>query len=139
MSDATMAPTAHPLGRVEIALSGLVAATVLIAARAYPWWREQFYVACPLFEIAGLPCVTCGATRAFAAAAAGEWLDALAWNPLAGVGAMALMFWLPTSVLVTSGWVRAPAVPTRLPMCLRLAVPLLLAANWVYLLMWFRG
>lgn len=131
--------TTHPLGRVEIALSALVAAVALVAARAYPLWREQLYVACPLFEIAAVPCPTCGATRAFAAATAGNWLDALTWNPLAGVAAVALMLWLPVSMLMVGGRLRPPAVPTELSIATRAALPLLIAANWVYLLVWFRG
>ena len=139
MSDRSRAASAHPLGRIEILLSGLVALTALVAARAYPLWRDHLHVACPLFDLAGIPCPTCGATRAFVAAAAGRWVESLAWNPLAGTAAMLLLLWLPAAALMAAGRLRPPAVPTELPIAVRWAIPLLIGANWVYLLIWFRG
>ena len=139
MSTPGQGPQSHRLGRVEVGLSALVAIAALVAARAYPLWREQLVVACPLLEIVGLPCPTCGGTRAFAALAAGKGIEAFAWNPLAALLAATMLMWLPAAALIIAGRVPSPAVPTRLPLAVRWAVPLLIAANWVYLLVWFRG
>jgi len=132
-------PSSHPLGRIETGLSALAGIVVLVIARAYPLWREQFVVACPLLEIFGLPCPTCGGTRAFAALAAGNAVEAFAWNPLAALLAATTVIWLPAAALIVAGRLPLPAVPTRLPLAVRCAIPLLIVANWVYLLIWFRG
>ncbi|NIR58105.1 MAG: DUF2752 domain-containing protein, partial [Gammaproteobacteria bacterium] len=73
---------AHPLGRIECGLLALTAATGLLAGRMYPLWRHDFALLCPAWTIFGVPCPTCGGTRAVAAVAQGDLLAALSWNPL---------------------------------------------------------
>jgi hypothetical protein len=80
----------------------------------------------------GLPCPTCGTTRALEALASGRLLDALAVNPLVMVllSAMALVL--------------AVRVMTRRALTVRLSAPLrrgalwaalaIVALNWVYLI-----
>jgi hypothetical protein len=128
-----------PLGRAEVGLSVLVAAAALAIARGYPVWREYVHVACPTLVVFGVPCPTCGATRAFAALAVGQWGEALSWNPGAGLAALLLLLWIPAGLVILAGGAPPPAVPSRLPGWIRGAIPLLIAANWVYLLFWFRG
>lgn len=127
------------LGRAELALSMAVAACALLVGRAYPMWRGQVHLACPLLEIVGIPCPTCGATRAVAALAAGRMLEALAWNPLAALGGAGLLIWIPAAALMLSGVLTSPRIPTSLHPWARWAFPLLIGVNWVYLLLWFRG
>ena len=60
------APRDHgpSLGVVELALTLFVGAAGLLAGRLYPYWKEQLVLPCPLLELTGLPCPTCGGTRA---------------------------------------------------------------------------
>lgn len=127
------------LGKVEIALVALVAASGLLAARAYPLWRSHWYVACPAWTIFGIPCPACGATRALAALAAGRWAEALAWNPLAAIAGAGAAIWLLMSALVLSGVMRAPRVPPRLSPSVSWAFGAVVALNWLYLMFWFTG
>lgn len=55
--------------------------------------------ACTFRAMVGLPCPTCGATRAGLALARGEWLTALAHNPLFVVGLGVLSIWSLLSLL----------------------------------------
>ena len=88
--------------------------------------------ACPLHTMTGIPCPTCGATRAALSLARGEWLAALTVNPLAAVG-------VPAAVL---GGLLAPAwvvIGAPVPMAIssgraRLVLITALGANWIYLI-----
>ena len=97
------------------------------------------HVYCPLLEIGGVPCPTCGGTRALVALVSGQPLEALAWNPLVALLGFVLLGLPLYAVLVVAGRIPRPRVPTRLRPATRLALPLLILANWVYLLVWFRG
>ena len=49
---------------------------------------------CPFRLLTGVPCPTCGATRAVLAAGQTRFLDALLYNPLLTVAAVAGLAWL---------------------------------------------
>lgn len=92
---------------------------------------------CTFRTITGLPCVTCGATRAAVASAQGDIPAAFWLNPLVfvGIAAVALFDLYALVVLVT----RAPRL--RLTFPARRARPVLVAIscgalllNWIYLL-----
>ena len=117
----------------------VVALASVAVARNYELWRDHVHVACPAWTIFGVPCPTCGATRAVVAAMQGELLVALAWNPLAAVLAVGAVAALPLALAVLSGAIRAPRVPTRLAAGTRAGLILLVAANWLYLLLYFGG
>lgn len=90
---------------------------------------------CRFKAVTGVPCPTCGATRAVKAAASGDFLTAWLMNPFV-VTAMALgVAWL-TWRLVTGR-----AIIVRLSRTGRVAtwstIALLFALNWVYLI--WRG
>lgn len=90
---------------------------------------------CPLKSVSGLPCPTCGTTRAAVALARLDPLGALALNPLAALG------W---TVLVGGGLLAGAAAllgrPVREPSWrwrphTRAALAALLLANWIYLIL----
>lgn len=56
---------------------------------------------CPLRDITGVPCPTCGGTHAAAGMAAGRWLDALQANPIATVGLAVFTLWAVYGVIAT--------------------------------------
>lgn len=133
------AAPAHPLGRVECGLLALTGATGLLAGRMYPLWRQDFALLCPAWAILGIPCPTCGGTRAAAAVAAGDLWAALSWNPLVAVLAVLTAASVPLAAGAGLGWVPVPRVPRRLGRGTRAAVGVALALNWFYLLAYFNG
>lgn len=83
---------------------------------------------CLLRDYIGVPCPFCGGTRALAAMAIGDFRRAFEWNPLVAAG-----FWagLVSCVALLVGGGRAASID-RVPKWLVVA---LLAANWVYLML----
>jgi hypothetical protein len=73
----------HELLWLLVGAATLVLGALWIASQGAP------PMLCPLKTITGLPCPTCGSTRALAALLAGEFGVALRWNP-AVVAAAAL-------------------------------------------------
>ncbi len=127
------------LGRLEVGLAAMVAAGVLAAAALHPLWHGSVQVQCPLLVIFGIPCVTCGGTRALVALMTGNAAVALAWNPLVALGGVGAMAGLPLAGLMLAGVVRRPRIPTGLPVAARRVIVAVFALNWAYLLIWFRG
>jgi hypothetical protein len=122
-------PNGLPLGAIFLAVAVLGAAAVAVLHVD----RLPFFV-CLFKASTGIPCLTCGATRAAGLLAAGDLSGAFAMNPLATVGALALVPWaLADLVLLPRG--RALAVelaPSAAWAARGLAVAGVLA-NWAYL------
>ncbi|HEX7517338.1 MAG TPA: DUF2752 domain-containing protein [Chthoniobacterales bacterium] len=98
---------------------------------ALPWPR------CPFFALTGLPCVTCGATRATIAFLHGDFLSALRWNPLAAVSICGLVvFDLYAAIVLVGRTPRLRIVDWTVAekKVARIVVIGLLALNWIYLL-----
>jgi uncharacterized protein DUF2752 len=120
---------AAPLG----AIFGAIAAAAVLGIGLLRLDQLPFPV-CVFKAVTGWPCLTCGATRAFARLYALDPLGALAMNPLAVATGLALVPWaladlalLPTGRALTlelspsaGRWTRALAVT-------------LAVANWLYL------
>jgi hypothetical protein len=87
--------------------------------------------ACIFRRLAGVPCPTCGGTRAAAALARGDAFGAVAQNPLVTVGLVLLALWLGGRLLLGRTVSLKPA-ERRLALVLALA---LLAGNWAYVVM----
>jgi hypothetical protein len=89
---------------------------------------------CALHAWTGVPCVTCGSTRAALALAHGQVVAALEWNPLTALAAIALVI----GGVVAPGWVALggplPRLDGPLPRAWRAAMWLALAAQWAYLI-----
>jgi len=119
-----------PLGLVF----GAIGVAAAVAVRVLHLDRLGFSF-CVFKALTGCPCVTCGTTRALARLAAGDWLGALAMNPLAAVAAFTLVPWvLADLVLLPKG--RALDL-TLSPAAARLArwgTLVALVANWAYLI-----
>lgn len=105
----------------------------LACAAAAPWAPAftQGMPACPFRELLGVPCLTCGSTRALVALARIDLGAAFSWNPL--VAGAAIFFIVGGAVALVAalagGEVRAPR-PTPL---LRAALAAAIAANWAFL------
>lgn len=89
---------------------------------------------CFFHKVTGLPCLTCGGTHAALALLSGDLAGAFRANPL--VAAALLLFvvgGLASGVLALAG--RGLREPERLPPWTRAAVVLVLAANWLWLIL----
>lgn len=98
----------------------------LIAA----WQRG---IGCPFHALTGLPCPSCGATRAALALLRLDVAGALAFNPGAVVGGflyLAYLAWGVRHTVVRGGWPRGPRVPGARWIALGA-----LALNWGYLVL----
>jgi len=114
------------------------ALTLLVCSSAAAWvflFPGARFLVCPFHALTGLPCPTCGTTRALAALSGGRLAAALAWNPLAAVAAVSCFLagaastarrvaGLPAFTLETTSKERTSV---------RVAAVMVVGANWAYL------
>lgn len=115
-----------------LAASALIAVGWLISGLPTPL--------CPLHALTGIPCPTCGMTRATTALLHGHPVEALAWNPLATLAMGAAALYVLYAAVVVIG--KLPRLRWSAPTPnesrgIRISVIFLLTANWVYLI--WRG
>ena len=95
---------------------------------------------CPLHAVTGLPCPTCGSTRAASALVHGDLAAAVAWNPLMTLVMIgAALYVLYAAVVVIGNLPRLRWTPPSRSESrgIRIGVILLIAINWGYLI--WRG
>jgi len=127
-------PRARSFGHAE-AFAVLFALSFL-AARFLPLLRLGYE--CPLRAAAGIPCATCGMTRAFVAAAHGELARAFGASPLGALLALGCWaFALLAALRLALGrpW---PALSPRAARGAALAGVAALAVNWAWLVAFAR-
>jgi hypothetical protein len=119
-----------PLGAIFGAI-GVVAA----AAVALLHLDRLPVVFCVFKGLTGLPCPTCGSTRALGRLVAFDLAGAVSMNPLATLAFGLVAVWALADLVL---WPRRRAlsleVEPRLAWRLRIAALVLLLANWIYLL-----
>ena len=112
--------------------------TVAVVAGGAAWLAIGLrWPPCPFLAVTGLPCLTCGATRATIAFLHGNFLSAVSWNPLAFLALCGVAVFDLYAVVVLLG--RAPRLRmvdwTRTERnIVGVAVVCALLANWIYLL-----
>ena len=118
--------------RLDRQVADLWAVAAASAVALLPFWRAVLPAlpVCPMRSLLGLPCPTCGATRAGHALADGQVLEAILYNPLVTVAALFFV----TAGLTAPLWVRlGGAVPEiRASLSTRIALVAVLALNWTY-------
>ena len=121
---------ALPLGAVFLALGATAGLAVAVLH------LDRLPILFCLFRAAtGLPCLTCGATRALGDLVAGDVSGALAMNPLATLAALALVPWgIGDLALMPRGRALALEVPPPAARALRVLAVVAVLANWAYLI-----
>jgi hypothetical protein len=121
-----------PLGVVFAAIGSLAGlAIVTLRLDRLP------LVVCVFKGLTGLPCPTCGSTRAFGRLFRLDLRGALAMNPLATLGAILIALWALAELLLLLPPRRrtlAIEVAPRVATALRVAVIVAALLNWIYLL-----
>ena len=122
-------PDALPLGAILAGIFVLAAAAVgLLRLDALP------FTVCTFKFATGLPCLTCGSTRALGRLVQGDLAGAWLMNPLATAGALTLVPWAVSDLLLM---IRGRALRVGLaPAAARVARVLVVVAalaNWAYL------
>jgi hypothetical protein len=122
--------TAPPLGAIFGAMGLLAAGAVsLLHLDRIP------LTVCVFKGLTGLPCPTCGSTRALGRLFALDFAGALAMNPFTTLVAVLVAGWaLADLALLPRRRVLDLEVPKRLGFVLRVAALVLFLANWVYLI-----
>jgi hypothetical protein len=126
----------RPATAEERQLAWLWAASALSAVVLRPFWLliAPILPGCPLRMLTGVPCPTCGSTRAGLALVRGDIPGALHFNPLVTVAGIAFLL----GGVLAPIWVglgrKLPDLPDRWPLGLRIAVPAAIVANWIWLL-----
>jgi hypothetical protein len=91
---------------------------------------------CLLRAATGVPCPTCGGTRAAAALLSGHLTDAFAFNPLLVLAFLGIVAYVPYAGAVACGVlapVRTGWLEGSMPPALRWGIVALVGGNWVYL------
>jgi hypothetical protein len=121
------------LSRPSAPIIALVAWLLLIGVAEtikHPRWEGVSL--CPVKAATGVPCPTCGSTRAVMAAAHGDLVAAFAYNPFTTIIVFGVLVWLVARFVV--GWRLTLVVGAETERRLWLGGFTLLAANWIYLL-----
>lgn len=132
----SLIPPDHPAADLEklVALVGTlgIAALVLLPLEAL----APFAGGCTFKGLTGIPCMSCGLTRAVLALSQGDPLATLRLNPLFGAAGLLLLAWTPVSWALWLGRLprpRAGFAGTRARVLTGLVVVAALLANWAFL------
>jgi hypothetical protein len=124
-----------PVGRLPLgAVFGTIGALGATAVGLLGLDRLPFTV-CLFKALTGLPCPTCGSTRAVGRLVHLDLAGAIAMNPLATIGAMMLAIWAVADFgLLARGRALDVEVGRPLSRLVRVLAVAVVAANWLYLL-----
>jgi hypothetical protein len=118
----------------QLAYLWLVAAASAVVLK--PLWLAivPLLRPCVFRSLTGIPCPTCGTTRAATAFLDGNLLAAFTSNPLATVAGSVFIFGAPLAALWAVMRWPVPEIPSPLHVWMRAGVIGLLAVNWIYLI-----
>ena len=90
---------------------------------------------CPFKSITGIPCLTCGTTRALGAMSHFDMVDAFLFNPLVTAGIFIIWAWGLVSLYGLAARHAMPMIKAdgAAAMTLRITVIAIAFANWAYL------
>ena len=108
-----------------------IAALSFLAARFLPVLSLGYQ--CPALTLFGIPCATCGMTRAFVALAHGRLASAWAASPAGALLAAGAWLFAAAALARPALGFRWPAVGPRAARALAVAGVVALLVNWAYL------
>jgi hypothetical protein len=123
-------PGAFPVGALTAAAGALgAAAVILLSTYKLPM------ILCYFKLVTGHPCLTCGGTRAAVRLLRLDPAGALTMNPLVTVAGLLVAAWgVADLVLLTRGRALRVELGPGAARVLRIALPLAVVANWIYLI-----
>ena len=107
-------------------------AALMAAVQFLPFFRRRHLNACVFLDLTGLPCPSCGSTRAMSALAHGEIVRAFALNPLLTAFLTALLLYLGTRLL--TGWTPVAHLSRRERILAFGLLVTLVLGNWVWVI-----
>ena len=118
----------------QLALLWLAAAVSAIVLR--PLWlaAAPHLHECVFRSLTGIPCPSCGTTRAATAFLQGDLMTAFINNPLAALAGLLFVAGAPIAVIWTTARWSVPSLSNPLPLWVRIGAVCLIAANWIYLI-----
>ncbi len=121
-----------PLGLIYAVISILAVAGARLAVDGVAF--DGYF--CPFKLITGLPCPTCGLTRAFAAVSHLDFATALAQNPLMVIALVGVWIWGLVSLTGVVHGGRVPRIRANkgAATAMRIFAVAAIAANWAYLI-----
>lgn len=122
--------------REERQLGWLWAVLAVATLALRPLWLAAVPAlpACPFRALTGLPCATCGTTRAGVALLHGDLVSALTANPGAALAGVAFLLGGALAPLWLAAGGRVPDLAAPAPAGLRVAVVAAIAANWAWVI-----
>jgi hypothetical protein len=111
------------------ALAGAVWALLVVASVVMPRGTAGVTTMCAFKRVTGVPCATCGSTRAVGALASGDVVGALMLNPWVTVVMVGVPVWMLARRTRESVWAWTHARAVWVVMGVGLAV------NWAYVVM----
>ncbi len=122
--------------REERQLGWLWAALAVATLALRPLWlaAAPLLPACPFRALTGVPCATCGTTRAAVALLRGDVVSALAANPGAALAGVAFLLGGVLAPLWLAAGGRVPDLAAPAPAWLRLVIVAAIATNWLWVI-----
>jgi hypothetical protein len=135
-----LAPETSPLPRLLVFPFGILAVLGLILVRFKPDLILQL-AHCPLRDLTGLPCPTCGGTHAAVALSHGRWAEAFTANPLVAGSLLVFGAWLVAGVVATvaPGLRRNLVLTGREKKIARILAIFLVISAWIWEIRLFIG
>ena len=130
-----LAPEKSPLPRLLVFPFGLLALFGLAASLFAPD-KVLLLAHCPLRDLTGLPCPTCGGTHAAVALAHGRLAGAFTSSPLVTGGLLLFTFWLMAGLATTlvPAWRRELVLGAREKRTARVLAVLLVLLGWAWVI-----
>ena len=130
-----LAPEKSPLPRLLVFPFGLLALFGLAASLFAPD-KVLLLAHCPLRDLTGLPCPTCGGTHTAVALAQGHPAEAFTTSPLVAGGLVLFSVWLTAGLVTTlvPAWRRELVLGTKEKRTARVLAVLLVLGGWAWVI-----